>query len=192
MNMMLSKLRNALAIALVALQIPMLMLWKITYDTVKLACHKLEIVPSGRYTLELQRELLGEAIVTHLPVILSLVVCFVLSILSLIFVIKRKGGMGITGVCFNAVSLVACGFVLYVFAVHSDMFNLSEFMFFRYFMGSELNLTRIIPFWHAIKYIFLGLHMAANAALGGLGIAEVMIQKKAVPIMAQEKEVADV
>ena len=159
------------------IQIPMLMLWKITYDAVKLACHELEIMPSGGYTLTLQRELLGEAIVTHLPVILSLLACFVLSILSLILVIKRKGDMGITGVCFNAVSLVACGFLLYAFAAHSYMFNLSEFMSFRYFMGSELNLTQIIPFWEAIKYIFLGFHAAVNGVLVCVEIAELASKK---------------
>lgn len=186
------KIAKALSIALVILQVPMLMLWKITYDAVKLACHRLEIMPSGGYTLELQRELLGEAIVTHLPVILSLLACFVLSILSLILVIKRKGDMGITGVCFNAVSLVACGFLLYAFAAHSYMFDLSEFMFFRYFMGSELNITKILPFWQAIKYVFLALHMVLSGGLCGLGIAEVVTQKKAVPVMAEEKEAADV
>ena len=45
MNVMLPKLKKALAVALVALQIPMLMIWKITYDAVKLACHKLAIMP---------------------------------------------------------------------------------------------------------------------------------------------------
>lgn len=161
---------KALAITLVALQIPMLMLWKITYDAMKLACHKLEILPSGGYTLELQRELLGEAIVTHLPMILSLLACFALSILSLIHVIKRKGDMGITGVCFNAVSLVACGVLICVFAV-SQGNNLGEYMFFRYFMGSEFNLTQIIPFWQAIKYMIVGFHAAVNGVLVYLGLA---------------------
>ena len=45
MNPMLPKLKKVLAVALVALQIPMLMLRKITYDAVKLACHELAIMP---------------------------------------------------------------------------------------------------------------------------------------------------
>ena len=45
MNIMFPKLKKTLAIALVVLQIPMLMLWKITYDAVKLACHELAIMP---------------------------------------------------------------------------------------------------------------------------------------------------
>ncbi len=178
MNVMFPKLKKAFAIALVALQIPMLMLWKITCDAVKLACHELEIMPGGGYTLAFQEELLIGAIVAYLPLALSLLACFVLSVWSLILLIKRKGYVGIVGISLNAVSLVACGFVLYAFAAHSYMFNLSEFMSFRYFMGSELNLTPIILFWQAIKYIFLGLHMAANAALCGLEIVELMLPKR--------------
>lgn len=179
MNIMLPKLKKAFAIALVVLQIPMLMLWKITYDAVKLACHELEITPGGGYTLAFQEELLGRAIVTYLPAILSLLACFALSVLSLILLIKRKGDMGIMGICFNAVSLAACGVLICFFAFSFDLHgnNLGEYMFFRYFMGSELNLIRVIPFWQAIKYIVLGLHLTGHAVLCSLRIAELMRPK---------------
>ena len=179
MNVMFPKLKKALAIVLVVLQIPMLMLWKITYDAVKLACHKLEIMPGGGYTLAFQEELLGRAIVTHLPTILSLLACFALSILSSILLIKRKEDMGIMEICFNAVSLVACGVLICFFAYSFDLRgnNLGEYMFFRYFMGSELNLTQIIPFWKAIKYIFVGLHAVVNGVLVCSGIAGLVAKK---------------
>ncbi len=198
MNIMFAKLKKTLAIALVALQIPMLMLWKITYDAVKLACHELEIMPGGGYTLAFQEELLIGAIVAYLPLILSLLACFVLSVWSLILLIKRKGYVGIVGISLNAVSLVACGFVLYAFATHSYisegqeyLFDLSEFMSFRYFMGSELDLCSMLPLWTAMKYIVLGLHLTGNAVLCGLGIAE-LVMKKTTPPAVEEKENADV
>ena len=179
MNTTLTKTKKALTIALVALQIPMLMLWKIAYDSGKLACHEIEIISGGGYTLVFQKELLGKAILASIPFILPLLICFVLSILSLILLLKRKDNRGITRICFNAISLVACGVLICFFAFSFDLQenNLGEYMFFRYFMGSEFNLTQIIPFWKMIKYIIVGFHAVANGVLFCLGIARLTSKK---------------
>lgn len=178
MNTNLTKLKKALAIALAVLQIPMLVLWKITFDAVKLACHEIKILTGGGYMLEFQPEQLGKAILTYLPMMMALLVCLALSILSLM---KRKGSMGIVGICFAVAITIACGVLIYAFyrapavSWQMDGLRLSEYMFFRYFMDSKLNLKHILPFW---KYILLGLQMVVSVTLSGLGIAELVSQKR--------------
>ncbi len=47
MNKILAKLKKAFAIALIALQIPVLMFWKITSDAVKCDCHEIILLTGG-------------------------------------------------------------------------------------------------------------------------------------------------
>ena len=79
MNIMLAKLKKALAIALVALQVPMLMLWKITYDAVKIGGAEIQLTEDGGYTMVTNADRLVSAILKYSPVILSLITCLVLS-----------------------------------------------------------------------------------------------------------------
>ncbi|MBE6558650.1 MAG: hypothetical protein E7661_06550 [Ruminococcaceae bacterium] len=181
------KSAKALAITLVALQVPLLMLWKITYDAVKLSGQRMKVSQDGRYELVFEKELLGKAIVEYLPMILALLGCLALSVLTLIFVMKRKGAMGIVGVCFCGVLLVASVGLVSAFSQpsiipgqdHVNYLTLCEFMFYRYFGGMELPITRVFPLLQAIKFVFLGLHMTVSGVLGGLGIAELVSKRKA-------------
>ena len=178
MNTAFTKMKKVLAITVVVWQIPMLMLWKLVYDLVKYACHEVIILNGGQLVLEFRPEQLGKAILSYLPMILALLICLFFSVLSLIWLLKRKDNLGITWICVHGISLVACGVLICAFVCSRDPENLSEYLFFRYFMGSELNLTQIIPFWEAIKYIFVGIHAVLSGALVSLGIIEFVNKKR--------------
>ncbi len=182
--MPLVKLRKALAITLTALQIPLLMLWKITVDCVKYSSCGLEITDQGEYDLVFQWEKLGVAILPYLPVLFALTGCLILSVLGLISVF-RKTRMAIPTVCFYAVSFLAGGFLCLTFAWpaavvgrdHVYGFALQEFMFFRYFGGLDIHIAEH-PWLESIKFILLGLHIAVSGALCGLGIADLVRRRK--------------
>ena len=179
-----NKLQKALAITVAVLQIPLLMLWKITVDCVKYSSQGLEITDQG-YDLVFQWDKLGGAILIHLPVLLALAGCLILSVLGLISVF-RKTRTVIPTVCFYAVSLLAGGFLCLTFAWpaavvgrdHVYGFVLQEFMFFRYFGGLDLHIGEH-PWLESIKFILLGLHIAESGVLCGLGIADLGRRKKA-------------
>ncbi len=179
--MPLVKLKKALAIALAALQIPLLWLWKITYDAIELDSHVLDVI-DGSYCMVFKWEQFGSAILLYLPVILSLLVCLVLSVLGMIIILRKKS-MGLTTVCFYAVTMVACGVLWYAFSRpyiivgldHVNFFELCEFTLFR-----TLGLSSVDMFYRlqTIKFIFLGLHMAGSGALCALGIVDLVRRKK--------------
>ena len=84
---------------------------------------------------------------------------------------------------------MACGFLCFAFARPVAVLGteiaykmtLHEYMFYRYFCGLEwrFNVDRF-PLLEAIKFILLGLHIAASGALCGLGIADA-VKKCRVP-----------
>lgn len=183
-NFTTNKLQKALAITVAVLQIPLLMLWKITVDCVKYSSQGLEITDQG-YDLVFQWDKLGGAILIHLPVLLALSGCLILSVLGLISVF-RKTRAAVPTVCFYALSFLAGGFLCLTFAWpaavvgrdHVYGFVLQEFMFFRYFGGLDLHIGEH-PWLESIKFIFLGLHIAGSGVLCGLGIADLVRRKKA-------------
>ena len=192
MNIMLAKLKKALAIALVALQVPMLMLWKITIDFIRAGSGEPKVTtdPSGSliYELVFQWENFFGVLLSVLPILLALAACLVLSVLGLIFVLRQKH-VTVPTVCFYAVIVLSCGFLCFAFAhpaiivgsTIAHRLTLYEFMFYRYFGGMELNIIDIFPFLQTIKYVLLCSVMVLSGVLCGLGIAEVMAQRKNSP-----------
>lgn len=194
------KLKKALAIATAALQIPMLMLWKIILDSLMggSSLVQLKIDPLGNRVYEsvFKWELFWESFGIHLPVLLALTTCFVLSVLGLISILRKKR-VTVPTICFYAVTFLACGFLCFAFArpaaiLGTDkgyMLMTYELVFFRYFGGMELRFDiSLFPLLRAIKFLLLGLCMAASGALCGLGIAESAQKKKAPPLVTETIE----
>ncbi|MBQ9781100.1 MAG: hypothetical protein IJW00_09175 [Clostridia bacterium] len=185
MNQTVIRLQKILAIALAIIQIPMLMLWKITYNAVKLDSHGVDVI-DGSYTLTFQWELFGGAVLRYLHVILALAVCLAASVVGLILVLKRKERSGITTACLYAAMVVAGEILLYAFShpyLQAGQVNnalvLNEYMSYRYFMGMELNIDPVYPFLKAVKYVFIILSMILSGGLCGLGIARAVVRRKA-------------
>lgn len=198
--MSLVKLKKALAITVAALQIPLLMLWKIMVDTVRSCSSELMVTqdPSGETTFELvfQWEKFWEMFPYFLPVSLVLAECFVLSVVGLVLVLRQKR-VTVTTACFYGVTFLACGFLCLAFARPASVLGteiapkitLHEFMFYRYFCGLEwrFNVDRF-PLLEAIKFLLLGLCMAASGVLCGLGITEAVQKKKTPPLVTEAVE----
>ena len=194
------KLKKALAIAVAAQQIPLHMLWKIILDSLMggSSLVQLKIDPLGNRVYEsvFKWELFWKSFGIHLPVLLVLTACFVLPVLGLISVLRRKR-VTIPTICFYAVTFLACGFLCFAFArpaaiLGTDkgyMLMTYELVFFRYFGGMELRFDiSLFPLLRAIKFLLLGLCMAASGALCGLGIAEAVQKKKAPPLVTETVE----
>ena len=181
-----AKLKKALAIALTALQIPLLWFWKITFDAIDLESHTMEVTPGGGFALVFKWEKLGSAILMYLPVILSLLACLILSVLGMITILRKKK-MGIPTVCFYAVTVVACGLLWYAFSrpyiiVGLDHVNFIELC--EYSLLRTLGLPSADLFYRLrpIKFIVLGLHIAVSGTLCALGIVDLVRRKKAPPV----------
>ena len=194
------KLKKALAIAVAALQIPLLMLWKIILDSLMggSSLVQLKVDPLGNRVVEsvFKWELFWKSFGIHLPVLLALTACFVLPVLGLISILRRKRVTVLT-ICFYAVTFLACGFLCFAFArpaaiLGTDkgyMLMTYELVFFRYFGGMELRFDiSLFPLLRTIKFLLLGLCMAASGALCGLGIAEAARKKKAPPLVTESAE----
>ena len=181
------KLTKVLAITVAALQIPLFMLWTITLDAFKVSSSEIQLIESG-YDLVFQWDKLASTILSYLPIMLALITCLVLSVMGLIFVLRKKH-MTILTVCFYAATVFACGFLRLTFAApaiimgeeNAHYLMLSEYIFFRYFGGMELRIINIFPLLEAIKFIFLDLLMVGSGILCGLGIAD-LIHPKAEPV----------
>lgn len=187
MNRTVTRLQKILAIALVVLQIPLLMLWKITYDAVELNSHGVDVI-DGSYTLTFQWELFGGAVIRYLHVILALVVCLAASVVGLILVLKRKERADIATACWYAAMVVAGGVLLYAFSYPylqagqvNNVLVLNEFTFYRYFMGMELNIGPVYPFLKTVKYVVIVLSIILSGGLCGIGIARAAARRKASP-----------
>ncbi|MBQ2255206.1 MAG: hypothetical protein II325_08655 [Clostridia bacterium] len=181
-----AKLKKALAIALTALQIPLLWFWKITFDAIDLESHTMEVTPGGGFALVFKWEKLGSAILMYLPVILSLLACLILSVLGMITILRKKK-MGIPTVCFYAVTAVACGLLWYAFSrpyiiVGLDHVNFVELCEYNLFRTLGLPSADLFYRFRPIKFIVLGLHIAVSGALCGLGIVDLVRRKKAPPV----------
>ena len=185
-------LKKALAIAAVALQLPLLWLWMITYDAIRLAGYKLDVRPDGGYEFVLRSDLLGKAILSYLPVIVALLVCLVSSVWGLILFAKRKGEMGILGVCLNAASLVACAVLAVAFSCSvipqgtEYMTGLRVWSFCRENLGLDCTLRQMNLLWGVVKYGVFGLYLAASGTLCGLGIADVVRSRTAPPLSGDD------
>lgn len=198
--MLLVKLKKALAIAVAALQIPLLMLWKIILDSLMggSSLVQIKVDPLGNRVVEsvFKWALFWESFGIHLPILLALTACFVLSVLGLISVLRRNR-VTVPTICFYAVTFLACGFLCFAFArpaaiLGTDkgyMLMTYELVFFRYFGGMELRFDiSLFPLLRAIKFLLLGLCLAASGALCGLGIAEAVRKKKAPPLVTETIE----
>ena len=197
MNTLTRKWTRALAITVAALQIPLLMLWKIILDSIRggSSVVDLRVDPLGNHVFELvfKWDLFWESFGIHLPILLALTACFVLSVLGLISILRRKR-VTVPTICFYAVTFLACGFLCFTFArpaaiLGTDkgyMLMTYELVFFRYFGGMELRFDiSLFPLLRAIKFLLLGLCMAASGVLCGLGIGEAVRKKKAPPLVTE-------
>ena len=171
------KWTRTLAIAMVVWQLPLLMLWDITYNTVYAASQRL-VNLDGVFRMEFGWDLFGKAILMYLPVILALVICLVLPVVGMIRILRCKG-TSIPTICFYAVTVVAAGYLCLAFTDSSFIggtstpgMMLQEFMLFRYFAGMDLPISaEIFSRLQSIKYVLLGLLTAGSGVLCGLGIA---------------------
>ena len=200
MNTLTRKWTRALAITVAALQIPLLMLWKIILDSLMggSSLVQIKVDPLGNRVYEsvFKWELFWKSFGIHLPVLLALTACFVLPVLGLISVLRRKR-VAVPTICFYAVTFLACGFLCFAFArpaaiLGTDkgyMLMTYELVFFRYFGGMELRFDiSLFPLLRAIKFLLLGLCITASGVLCGLGIAEAVQKKKAPPLVAETIE----
>ena len=181
------KITKALAVTVVALQIPMLALWWIVYNTAKITCYTLQITDGGGYTLVLDPSKLLCTFLIYAPLILALVACMVLSVGGLVRAFRGKLASGLATVLLYGGIVMACGLLVCVFSrtalfhaygrfihglfdggtvYHSDLL-LSEYMFYRYPFGLDIryDLMSIWPFMQSLKYILLGLQIAVGGAL---------------------------
>ena len=198
--MSLVKLKKALAITVAALQIPLLMLWAIIVNTLRLSCHRLEAStkPNGdiAYELVFKEELFRSELPAFLPFFLTLAACLVLSVVGLIAVLRKKR-VTVTTACLYAVSTLICGFLWFAFArpsaivgyLNSTNLFLIELEYFQRIGGMGLPGTDLLfSFVKSIKFLLLGLCMAASGALCGLGITEAVQKKKAPPLVTEAVE----
>ena len=195
-----SKLLTILSVTVAALQIPLLMLWKIILDSLMggSSLVQLKVDPLGDRVVEsvFKWELFWRSLGIHLPILLALTACLVLSVPGLISVLRKKR-VRVPTVCFYAVTFLACGFLCFAFARPAAILGMDkgymlmpyELVFFRYFGGMELRFDiSFFPLLRAIKFLLLGLCMAASGVLCGLGITEAVQKKKAPPLVTETVE----
>ena len=93
-----SKILTILSATAAALQIPLLMLWKIILDSLKggSTLIQLKVDPSGNRVFEsvFKWELFRASLMIHLPILLALTACFVLSVLGLISSQSQRLALG--------------------------------------------------------------------------------------------------
>ena len=179
------KLLKVLAIVVAALQIPLLMLWKITLDAFKRNSSEIKYTTDGGFDLVFQGDKVASALVSFGPILLTLMACLVLSVLGLICILRKKQAT-VPAVCFYALTALSCGFLCLAFAApiiivgeaNAQMLMLSEFMFYRYFAGMEWHAVGdIFPMLETIKFFFLGLLATGSEALFALGIVDLLGQR---------------
>ena len=179
------KCKRGLAIAAVALQAPMLALWWMVYNAVKMNVHVLDVLEDGGYTLAFDGSKVVGALLVYSPVILPLIACMALSILGLVWVVKGKHTAGLAPILVYGGTVLACGLLAYSFSQPAAVGDvgqyinnllLSEFMFYRYPLGIDVRypVVDIFPFLQAIKYVLLG----ALAAVSGVLCVDGIIRLK--------------
>ncbi len=181
-------MKKAWAIAAVALQAPMLALWWMVYNAVKMNVHVLDVLEDGGFTLAFDGSKVVGALLVYSPVILPLIACMVLSILGLVWVIKGKHAAGLAPILVYGGMLLACGLLAYGFSQPAAVGEfgqyingllLSEFMFYRYPFGIDIRypVIDIFSYLQAIKYVLLGALAAISGILCVGGIAAYKKQK---------------
>ena len=193
----LRKILKIFAIIVAALQIPLLMLWKITFDAFKSSSSEIKYTPDGGFDLIFTWDKVASTLLSYGPIFLALTACLVLSVLGLIFILRKKH-VTIPTVCFYAVTALSCGFLCLVFVApaiivgeaNADKLLLSEFMFYRYFGGMGwLAVGDIFPLLETIKFFFLGLLSMGSEALCVLGIIDLLVQRATpMPVNAEACE----
>ena len=177
------KYKKGLAIAAVALQVPMLALWWMVYDAVKMNVHVLDVLEDGGFTLAFDGSKVVGALLVYSPVILPLIACMALSILGLVWVVKGKHTAGLATILVYGGTVLACGLLAYGFSQPAAVGDvgqyinnllLSEFMFYRYPLGIDVRypVVDIFPFLQAIKYVLLGALAAVSGVLCVDGITK--------------------
>ena len=175
------KYQKGLAIAAAALQVPMLALWWMVYNSVRMNVHVLDVLEDGGFTLAFDGSKVVGALLVYSPVILPLLACMVLSILGLVWVFKGKHGTGLASVLMYGGIVLACGLLAYGFSQPAAVGDagqyinnmlLSEFMFYRYPLGIDVRypVVDIFPFLQAIKYVLLGALASVSGVLCADGI----------------------
>ena len=178
------KLLKALAIVVVAIQIPMLILWNITLDALKFSSSEITYIPGGGYDQVFQWDKFGSTLLLYGPILLALTTCLALSVLGLIFILRKKHAT-ISTVCFYAATVLSCGFLCLAFAApavilgeeNAYMLTLSEFMFYRYFGIMQWNIINIFPAFETIKFFIIDLLMVGSGVVCGLGIIDLIRYK---------------
>ena len=196
------KATKILSILLVCWQIPMLFLWHLTYETIKLNCHELEVYPGGGYELVFKPELLAGVLWQNATVILALIACSILPLVSMILILCKKGSLGIPAICCLGLSVLACGWLILVFK-HPSLIGddnrhylLCEYVFYRYMPEDIFHTTAtdfygrslidIFPLLEQIKFLILAVHGALSGVLMGWGISRIQKRKSAPAPSTQE------
>ena len=184
-----AKCQRGLAITAAALQVPMLALWWMVYDAVKMNVHVLEVLEDGGFTLAFDGSKVVGALLVYSPVILPLLACMALSITGLVWVLKGRHGTGLATVLMYGGMVLACGLLAYDFSQPAAVGDagqyinnllLSEFMFYRYPFGIDIRypVMDIFPFLQSIKYVLLGALAAVSGVLCADGIMKLKKNKK--------------
>ena len=168
------KLKKALAITVAAMQIPMLILWKIVYDTMHATSSAIKVGEGGGFYMEIDPAKLPAALLAYSPHILLLAACMALSVWGLVRAIKGNDRSDLTAVLLYGGISLSCLLLVFAFSVPisfeaSYYANLttSEYTFYRYPFGLEINyrLIDVWPLMQSIKYVLLGATAAFSAAL---------------------------
>ena len=186
-----AKFKKGLAIAAVALQVPLLTLWITVFGSARTTCYALDIKDGG-FVLEYDLSRLLPTILTYLPLILPLTACMTLSIWGLVRVLRGRGAHPAT-LCLYGGVMVACQILVFLFANALllgnfgqwmyDLFGIdaiyvhtlltSEFVLYQYPFGLEPGYA-LIDVWEyvsLIKYVLLeGLAVVSGILCIGEGL----------------------
>ena len=195
MDSVCTKWQRALSIVAVAFQIPLLWLWRITYDAVRLSAHRLEMMDDGRIELVFRWELLGIALLDYLPVVLPLVACLVLPVVGAVSAFRRKptytpGGM--RTVCCYAVAFAAAAVLLNVFSLDYmwwEQGRMNSLYLCEYTLLRNLGRAFLpaIPVFMALKFAFLALYGTTCAALCGLELRGMTQRRRTMPKYGEDR-----
>ena len=178
------KIQKGLAIAAVALQVPMLALWTMVASAVYAASCGITTNENGGFILALMLAKIGRSLLVHMPVILPLIACMVLSIWGLVRFLSGKHEAVRTTICLYGGVVVACVLIAIGFSQpmgvgpSGEYYNhlvVVEYSFFRYPFGLELKydlVQRIWPLLRLIKYLLLGALAGVSGTLCGLSVRE--------------------
>ena len=180
------KIQKGLAIAAVVLQVPMLALWTMVASAVYAASCGITTNENGGFILALMPAKIGRSLLVHMPVILPLIACMVLSIWGLVRFLKGKHEAGRTTICLYGGVVAACVLIAIGFSQpmgvgpsgeYHNHLVLTEYSFFRYPFGLDpkydsRRFSEIWPLVRLIKYLLLGALAGVSGTLCGLSVME--------------------